>query len=138
MIAKAYVDGSYNAAKKIYGSGAVLFIGDSQEPLTMSQPGNASAFLNSRNVAGEVLAAAWIIEACKAIPDLEELTLYYDYAGIECWAKGTWRANTALSRSYRDYTSNLPFKLSFRKVKAHSGDKWNDMADKLAKQACGL
>lgn len=108
------------------------------QTLFPSQPGNHPAFIGFRNVAGEVMAATLVIEACKRVPDLEELTLYYDYAGIECWAKGSWRANTALSRGYRDAVKDLPFKLSFRKVKAHTGDEYNEAADKLAKQACGL
>jgi ribonuclease HI len=28
--------------------------------------------------------------------------------------------------------------ITFEKIKAHSGDKYNDYADKLAKQALGL
>ena len=138
MKAKAYVDGSYNASTKVYGAGAVLFLGEGADPIPLSQPGNHPAFIGSRNVAGEVMAATLVIEACKKVPDLEELTLYYDYAGIECWAKGSWRANRTLSRGYRDAVKDLPFKLSFRKVKAHTGDEYNEAADKLAKQACGL
>lgn len=138
MKAKAYVDGSYNGATKVYGAGAVLFMEGDDQPIYLSQPGNHPAFVGARNVAGEVMAATLVIEACKKIPALEELTLYYDYAGIECWAKGSWRANTNLSRAYRDSVKGLPFKLSFRKVKAHTGDIYNEQADKLAKTACGL
>ena len=138
MKARAYVDGSFNAATKVYGAGAVLFIGDDEKPVYLSQPGNHPAFIGARNVAGEVMAATLVIEACKKIPNLEELTLYYDYAGIECWAKGSWRTNTTLSRAYKDSVKSLPFKLAFRKVKAHSGDPYNEKADKLAKEACGL
>lgn len=138
MNAKAYVDGSYNAATRVYGAGAVLFLGGDNKPILLSQSGNHPAFVNSRNVAGEVMAAILVIEACKRIPGLGELTIYYDYAGIECWANGNWRANTVLSREYRDAVRSLPFKISFRKVKAHSGDLNNEKADRLAKEACGL
>lgn len=138
MKAKAYVDGSYNASTRVYGAGAVLFLGEGTEPIFLSQPGNHPAYVGSRNVAGEVMAATLVIEACKAVPSLEELTLYYDYAGIECWAKGSWRANTTLSREYKEAVKILPFRLSFRKVKAHTGDEFNEKADRLAKEACGL
>lgn len=138
MKAHAYVDGSFNAVTGIYGAGAVLFIGDDPKPIYLSQAGDNPLYAKSRNVAGEVLAASLIVEACKVIKDLEELTLYYDYAGIECWAKGTWRANNVLSQSYKQFTQNLPFTLSFRKVKAHTGDRYNEEADVLAKKACGL
>lgn len=138
MKVKAYVDGSYNASTKVYGAGAVLFLGDEENPLFLSQQGNHPAFVTARNVAGEIMAATLVIEACKRVPNIEELTLYYDYAGIECWAKGSWRANTTLSREYKEMVEGLPFKLSFRKVKAHTGDRYNEMADSLAKKACGL
>ena len=75
MKAKAYVDGSYNASTKVYGAGAVLFLGEGADPIPLSQPGNHPAFIGSRNVAGEVMAATLVIEACKKVPDLEELTL---------------------------------------------------------------
>ena len=29
-------------------------------------------------------------------------------------------------------------KIKFKKIKGHSGDKFNDMADKLAKEALGI
>lgn len=138
MKAIAYVDGSYNAAAQVYGAGAVLFLDDCQKPICLSQPGNHPAFVRSRNVAGEVMAAMAVVEACKKVVYLEELTLYYDYSGIECWAKGTWAARSILAAVYKESLKDLPFRLSFRKVKAHSGDKYNDMADWLAKQACGL
>lgn len=33
MKAKAYVDGSYNASTRVYGAGAVLFLGEGTEPI---------------------------------------------------------------------------------------------------------
>ena len=95
-------------------------------------------FAASRNIAGEILAVVLVVEACKKISDLEELVIYYDYAGIECWAKGLWKANTLIARTYQHSISDLPFRLSFRKVKAHSGNVYNERADSLAKAACGL
>lgn len=138
MKAKAYIDGSFNAASGTYGAGAVLFLGDAEQPIRLSQPGNNPTYAKSRNVAGEVMAALLVAEACKKVPDLEELTLFYDYAGLECWVSGIWRANTSLSQLYRDFMRGLPFKVTFKKVKAHSGDKYNEEADHLARAACGL
>lgn len=138
MKAEAYIDGSFNAATKVYGSGVLLFIEGKEEPICLSQPGNNPAFVSQRNVAGEVMAAMLVMEGCKKIPNLEELTIYYDYAGLECWVKGTWNARNSLSQAYRDYARSLPFKLSFRKVTAHTGVRYNEEADRLAKMACRL
>lgn len=71
---------------------------------------------------------------------MEEITIRYDYEGIQKWADGEWRANKALTRDYAreiDYYRDT-LKINFEKVKAHSGDIWNEAADRLAKSACGL
>ena len=68
------------------------------------------------------------------------LFLHYDYAGIEYWAKGEWKRNTLLTKSYKEiydkYKKNL--EVHFVKVKAHSGDHYNEMADQLAKKSVGI
>lgn len=138
MKATVYVDGSFNASSQVYGSGAVFFLEGADKPLLLSQPGNFPPYLKARNVAGEVMAVILVLKACERIPNLEELTIYYDYAGLECWAKGLWRANSPIAQMYKEAVSNLPYKLSFRKVKAHSGNTYNEQADALAKAACGL
>ena len=45
-----------------------------------------------RNVAGEVLGSMAAIEKAVEL-GLEELSIYYDYMGIEMWAKGLWKRN---------------------------------------------
>ena len=44
------------------------------------------------------------------------------------------------TRAYRDFyrSASEKVKITFRKVKGHSGDTWNDLADHLAKEALGL
>lgn len=140
MTVEAYTDGAFNAADRKYGSGCVLLIDGIKDPVILRQAGNEEQYLSSRNVAGEVFAAVYAIEFCRQYPGekVDELVIHYDYAGIECWITGKWRANAAVSRFYVEYAAAAPFKLTFRKVRAHSGDTWNEVADHLAKQACGL
>lgn len=62
--------------------------------------------------------------------------MFYDYEGIEKWATGEWEANSAIARAY---VYQLQFKqddieIVFKKVKAHSGNTYNETADKLAKK----
>lgn len=138
MKVTAYVDGSFNAATQVYGSGAVVFFEGKEEPYLISQAGDTPAFAKSRNVAGEVVAAALVMNGCRDLPNIEELTIYYDYNGIRCWYERTWKANSVVARTYLASVRDLGFKVTFKKVKAHSGDTFNDMADELAKKACGL
>lgn len=133
----AYVDGSFNQSTQEYGSGAVLFYQDSR--FAFSKAGNDSKLVSMRNVAGEIIAATAVIGYCLShkIPALD---IYYDYEGIRAWALGEWKANKDGTREYvRFYKeASQRVKVNFIKVKAHSGDEFNDEADRLAKQAIGL
>ena len=71
---------------------------------------------------------------------LTELTIYYDYKGIEMWATGEWKRNKQGTIAYHNFMQQISSKLkiAFVKVKGHSNDKYNDLADRLAKDACGI
>ena len=68
------------------------------------------------------------------------ITIYYDYEGIEKWANGIWKANKAGTQRYKEFVAKQREKIeiSFSKVAAHTGVKYNEMADQLAKAALGL
>ncbi len=133
----AYVDGSYNVATKEYACGVVLFHDGRTETFSkrFADPDRAEM----RNVAGEIEGSMCAMNYCLE-HDIRELTIYYDYAGVEHWCTGAWKANKEGTRAYRDYYEKVSqqVRIHFVKVKGHSGDKYNDMADKLAKQAIGL
>lgn len=132
----AYVDGSFNKKKKVFGYGIVLFTEDGKEELSGSAGGN---YAGQRNVAGEVLAAAKAIEEARN-RGAKKITIYHDYQGIAAWPKGDWKANNPLTQKYRDYVQTLQdeMEVDFRKVEAHTGVQFNEEADRLAKKACGL
>ena len=133
----AYVDGSFDATNKIYSYGAVLFTTEGKA--TYSQKENDGNLVDMRNVAGEIRGA--MVAMKEAISrGKDTLYLHYDYMGIEKWAKGEWKANKYGTQEYRDYYNSIKNKLNviFIKVKAHSGDKYNEEADKLAKAALGI
>jgi len=53
------------------------------------------------------------------------------------WATGKWKAKTELTKKYKklyDYYSKF-IEINFSKVKAHTGNTYNELADKLAKKA---
>jgi ribonuclease HI len=87
----------------------------------------------ARNVAGELIGVGQAIKWCEA-NDIPAIDLYYDYEGIEAWARGRWKAKQDMTQRYAQFMRQTPVKVRYHKVKAHTGDKWNEEADKLAKK----
>ncbi|NLX60934.1 MAG: RNase H [Tissierellia bacterium] len=135
--ALAYVDGSYDAENKIYSYGVVLFSKDSK--ITLSGKEEDPNLVDMRNVAGEIKGSMVAMEEALKMGK-DTLFLYYDYMGIEKWAKGEWKTNKYGTKMYKVYYDSIKDKLDvkFFKVKAHAGNKYNEEADKLAKEALGI
>ncbi len=135
--ALAYVDGSYNKWDKRFGCGVVIFYGGKK--ITFSRAFDNADLAQMHNVAGEIegakLAMQWCIDN-----NIEEIDIYYDYEGIEKWCTGEWKTNREGTIAYKHFYESVKkkLKISFNKVKGHSGDRFNDMADALAKQAVGI
>jgi Predicted double-stranded RNA/RNA-DNA hybrid binding protein len=133
----AYVDGSYHPASKAFSCGAILFW--QGETVRFSQKFTDPEMAEMRNVAGEIMGSAAVIDYCleKKIPAIE---IYHDYEGVAKWAEGLWKTNKNGTKAYAKKCREAAEKLSisFVKVKGHSGDKYNDEADRLAKAALGI
>ncbi len=131
----AYVDGSFEPTLGKYAYGCVLIEPDGTET-TLSGAGNDPEVANIRNVAGEMLGAMNAVKWAKA-HDYKEIRIYYDYMGIEMWATGGWKAKNKYTAGYADYMrkSGSQVKISFQKVAAHTGVRYNEMSDNLAKNA---
>lgn len=135
--AVAYVDGSFNSSTNVFGYGVVMF--HNGEELHLSNSFDDEEMASMRNVAGEIYGSLASMEY--AIEhNISHLTIYYDYMGIEKWCTGEWKTNKAGTLAYKKYYDRARKKvnITFQKVKGHSGDKYNDLADQLAKEACGI
>lgn len=134
-----YVDGSFSPTLKKYGSGIVI-LENGEKVQEFSVKSEDDYFNKYHNVAGEVFAAILATEWVKrnARYSIAEVYLHYDYTGIEFWATGKWSAGNSLSQYYRAHIEQLPYKPNFVKVRAHTGDPMNELADKLARKAVGL
>lgn len=129
----SYVDGSYDNSDKSYSFGAVFLEDTIKKFSKRYEEDNYSKF---RNVIGELKGAMFAMDyAIKH--GYKELRLHYDYIGIEMWAKGQWKRNNPATVGYKEYYDSIKDKLTvkFVKVDAHTGDKYNEMADTLAKEA---
>ena len=133
-MAVCYVDGSFNPDAGKYAYGCVL-INDDGTIEEFCGSGDRPDALQQRNVAGEMIASMLAVKlAC--VRGYKILEICYDYTGIEYWVSGEWKAKNGLTRAYRDWMQGMKDRIDirFRKVIAHSNNKYNDMADKLAKQ----
>jgi ribonuclease HI len=124
----AYVDGSFRDG--VYSCGCVI-LWDGEVVAELS--GTGDKFPESRNVSGEILGAVKAIEWGVA-NGYAAITICHDYNGVGKWASAEWKANSPVSRKYKEYMDKTASKIavSFKKVTAHSGDIYNERADKLA------
>jgi ribonuclease HI len=92
------------------------------------------AAVDHRNVAGEILAILKAIHWCQS-QGITEMTIYYDYQGLESWATGAWRAKLPFTQAYARAVKESGITIHWVKVRAHSGNPENDIVDQLAKEA---
>ena len=130
----AYIDGSFDRINGIYGSGVVIVDGDKKHEY--KHAGNREDYAQLHNVAGELEAAKFVMWYA-VDKKIREITLFYDYQGIEAWATGSWEANLTYTQDYVKFYNKVKerVKVNFVKVKAHTGVELNELVDKLAKEA---
>lgn len=132
---KTYVDGSYDSARQIYGSGCLILNDNNSVKKEITYGGAHPELISMRNVTGEIIASLLAIQY--AIENgYEQIDIFYDYEGIEMWADKKWKRNKQATKKYSELVEQYrkQIKISFHKVKAHSSDTYNELADGLAKQ----
>ena len=135
--AVAYIDGSYSDATKEYSYGIVIFYKNID--LRLSEKFSDPGYSEMRNVAGEIMGAEKAMRYCLE-KGIKKLEIIHDYEGIARWCTGEWQARKPATKAYKALYDSLAGRLdvSFRKVKGHSGDIYNDAADQLARAALGI
>ena len=133
----AYVDGSYNSGSKEFSYGMVLLHGTEEQ--TFFQKFTDEELASMRNVAGEIKGAEAAMRYAVE-HGFRKLYIYHDYEGIARWCQGAWKTNKEGTKAYKEYFDSIKEQVEvvFVKVAAHTGDKYNEMADRLAKKALGI
>ena len=152
----AYVDGSFEVSTGVYSFGCVFLL-PKKEAVGLSKnekedatcksekedcmicasgSGNDKELAAIRNVAGEMLGAMYAVKTARK-NGYKSILICYDYLGIEMWATGKWKTNNVYTKKYAAYMKeqNRYLQISFQKIAAHTGEKWNEEADRLAKEA---
>lgn len=136
--ALAYVDGSFNLSTGVYGYGGVLLRRDgSIRPL--QGHGRDETLRTMRNVAGEIHGSMAAIQAA-VDAGIASITIFYDYMGIEMWANGQWKTNKEGTRAYKAFIDQIRprIEIRFQKVAAHTGVRFNELVDQLAKASVSI
>lgn len=126
-----YSDGSYNGELKLSSYG-VVYLQKSQPEYYRS--GIVDDKNDTQNVIGEITG---VLEGLKyaLFKKKKKVYIYHDYIGLSKWISGEWKVKSSDSSYYvneiNKYKSDI--ELEFVKVKAHSGEKYNEICDKLAK-----
>lgn len=128
-----YVDGSYRDGTYSYG----FVVVEVKKDVAIHEQygrGEDAAAAELRNVSGEMKGAMEAVRWCIR-EGHRSITICYDYTGIECWALGLWKRNNPHTVLYHDFMASRmkDLDLHFHKVKGHSGNRWNEAADALAK-----
>lgn len=127
-----YVDGSFMDEK--IGCG-MLFVKNDEIFFrdAIRYPGSD---VSQRNIAGEIYATIRAIQSTVA-NDFKNIVIAYDYEGIEKWINGEWEAKTSLSKRYVEYFKEYIIKrkvnFGFLNIMSHTGEKYNEEVDGLAK-----
>ena len=134
----AFVDGSYDVTEEKSAFGVIIFSHDGNKDILYKSfiKGLGEEFISLRNVAAELEgvkeAINWAIKYNK-----KKIAIYYDYEGIEQWATGQWKAKKTITKDYVRFIEEKKsfLEIEFIKVPAHSGVKFNEEVDAIAKNA---
>ena len=129
-VIEAYVDGSYRNGQVGWGA---CIVRDGELYGEFCGVVSEKDAAGTRQVAGELQAVIQVLFWCKE-QGVDEITVYYDYKGIECWVTGEWKAKKEVTQHYRDYVQGAGIKIKWVKVKSHTGVYFNEVADRLASQ----
>ena len=127
---RVFVDGSFSPDFPKSGWAFVV----TENDVEIARGSGITAFdAESRNIDGEVMAS---FQAMRWLDSNDKTgTICHDYEGIARWAKGEWQAKSNIAKRYVAAAQPYLHRVSFEKVDAHTGVKWNELVDKLAKEA---
>jgi len=130
---EVYTDGSFVNGRYSYG---YAFIKDGEVVFESSGVGEDIEASSMRNVAGELAAVVHAVEKAKTLN--ARILIYHDYSGISHWVTGDWQAKNKFTQAYVAFMKAHHGLYEFKKVAGHSGDRFNDYVDRLAKEALGI
>ncbi len=131
----AFTDGSFCEETNRYGYGGYLIANGTRHLIEGS--GQEPGATKQRQIVGEIHGVMAAIRLAETL-NLKDLTVFYDYNGIQGWAED-WNANNAYTKAYKDFMQSpkRTVNVTFVHVPAHTGIEGNEDADVIAKVNAG-
>jgi len=133
-----YTDGSYNETTVVYGGGFIV-LKDNIVIHEGTASGNKVEFAIERNNAGELSAVMagmlWVMQN-----GYKHIVIFHDYRGVADFITDDWEAQSNCSKLYKAWVlkhKDVHIKIDYVWTRGHAGNKYNEMADKLARKAVG-
>ena len=88
------------------------------------------------NIVGELEATKLAIRKARE-EGVKNVAIYHDLKNISLWATGEWKAKNQYTQEYVRFIEEASKEMNiyFIKVKGHSDNFYNDLADEAAKEA---
>lgn len=139
-IVDVYVDGSYRMERRIDGkknySFGIVVVENDEVIYSNYGLGENEEAASMHNVAGELAGAMRGLIWCMA--NGVRANIHHDYEGVGKWARKEWKAKNKWTQAYVNFMNTALAKACINEfiwVKGHSGNKYNELADKLAAKA---
>jgi len=68
----------------------------------------------------------------------DNISVFYNYEGVEKWATGEWPVKGKLIQKYKKFIETSGLKLFWHKSDITAGDRWNERAKELAEKGPGV
>lgn len=139
MVLELYVDGSWSKNNPGVTLGGIVILKDKNIVHLRHVKTYIESFVRSNNVGGELLAALiGIMDVCNICNKEKSIVnIYYDYNGVKDFLTDNFTPRKESSIIYVNaiqhvLNENTNVTLYFHKVKSHSGNVYNNLADRVA------
>lgn len=134
-ICVAYTDGSYSDVTCKAGAGAVLFFEGKRYEISQPYP-DKELGIQFRNIVAEMFAVMLALYTA-SIHGAEKVIVYHDLETLSHIANDIQPTNHTFAKEYRNMILRYRnmMQVEFRRSPAHTGVKFHNEADKLAKDA---
>ncbi len=126
-----FTDGSFNGKDAAW---AFIILKDGKLIEESAGAVTDRSHVSTYQIVGEFTAVVHALKRCDEL-NITEATLHYDLDLIGKIATGRYRAKAAVSQFFLAGVTSANVRITWNKVKAHNGNKWNERADKLASGA---